>query len=107
MRGLSGESVRILKEPDLEAIRPKLVALFEAGYRSLSVIFIHSYTFPGESPSSAPLCLYGADLTSLSTRPRTSRRKARRVDWIRAHLALVSASSVSLFSPLYSLDTSL
>ncbi|KAL7416475.1 5-oxoprolinase [Mrakia frigida] len=46
VRGLSGESVRILKEPDLEAIRPKLVALFEAGYRSLSVIFIHSYTFP-------------------------------------------------------------
>ena len=31
---------------DADEIRPKLIALYEEGYRSLSVVFIHSYTFP-------------------------------------------------------------
>ncbi|KAH0835797.1 Hydantoinase/oxoprolinase-domain-containing protein [Lanmaoa asiatica] len=47
VRGISGEAVRILKRPaDLEVVRQDLERLYEAGYRSLAIVFIHSYTFP-------------------------------------------------------------
>ncbi|KAI1365460.1 5-oxoprolinase [Xylaria arbuscula] len=44
--GLTGEAVRIIKSPDLEAVRESLQKLWEAGYRSLSVMLIHSYVWP-------------------------------------------------------------
>ncbi len=44
--GLSKEVVRILKRPDLADVRKKVQALFDEGFRSLSVCFAHSYTFP-------------------------------------------------------------
>ena len=46
VRGLSGEAVRILQRPNEKHIERDLKALYEEGFRSLAVVFIHSYTFP-------------------------------------------------------------
>ncbi|KAH7886806.1 Hydantoinase/oxoprolinase-domain-containing protein [Phlebopus sp. FC_14] len=46
VRGLSGEAVRILKRPDVELVKRDLQRLYNAGYRSLAIVFVHSYTFP-------------------------------------------------------------
>ncbi|KZT30107.1 5-oxoprolinase [Neolentinus lepideus HHB14362 ss-1] len=46
VRGLSGEAVRVIKKPDLEATKRELEALHAAGYRSLAIVFAHSYTYP-------------------------------------------------------------
>ncbi len=44
--GLSNEVVRVLKTPDLEAVRHIVQGLYDEGFRSLSVCFMHSYTYP-------------------------------------------------------------
>ncbi|KAI0432561.1 5-oxoprolinase [Xylaria sp. FL1042] len=44
--GLTGEIVRVIKSPDLEAIKESLKKLWDADYRSLSIMFIHSYVWP-------------------------------------------------------------
>ncbi|KAI9893319.1 MAG: hypothetical protein M1814_000449 [Vezdaea aestivalis] len=44
--GLSSEAVRILKKPDQTRIREQLQALYDDGYRSISVCLMHGYTFP-------------------------------------------------------------
>ncbi|EPE08394.1 5-oxoprolinase [Ophiostoma piceae UAMH 11346] len=44
--GLTGEVVRILKTPDLAAVRTSLEQLWEEGFRSLSVVLLHSYLYP-------------------------------------------------------------
>ncbi|KAF9234381.1 Hydantoinase/oxoprolinase-domain-containing protein [Melanogaster broomeanus] len=46
VRGISGEAVRILKRPDLTVVERDLQRLYDAGYRSLAIVFVHSYTFP-------------------------------------------------------------
>ncbi|KAI0300115.1 5-oxoprolinase [Multifurca ochricompacta] len=46
VQGISGEAVRILKRPDEGAIKSDLQKLYEDGYRSVAVVFAHSYTFP-------------------------------------------------------------
>ncbi|TFK51237.1 5-oxoprolinase [Heliocybe sulcata] len=46
VHGLSGEAVRIMKKPDLEEARRDLQALYDEGYRSLAIVFVHSYTYP-------------------------------------------------------------
>ncbi|EAL21755.1 hypothetical protein CNBC4570 [Cryptococcus deneoformans B-3501A] len=46
VRGLSGEAVNILREPNLEAIKVDLQNLYDDGYRSIAVCLAHSYTFP-------------------------------------------------------------
>ncbi|KAH7920328.1 hypothetical protein BV22DRAFT_1133174 [Leucogyrophana mollusca] len=46
IRGISGEAVRILKRPDLNTVKTDLQRLYESGYRSLAIVFVHSYTFP-------------------------------------------------------------
>lgn len=46
VRGLSGEAVRILQKPDLEAVKKDLQKLYDEGYRSLAVVLCHSYTYP-------------------------------------------------------------
>jgi 5-oxoprolinase (ATP-hydrolysing) len=43
--GLTGEAVRILKTPDLDAVRSDLYVLWNQGYRSVAVALMHSYTF--------------------------------------------------------------
>ena len=64
VRGLSGEAVRILKKPgehrtsskdsvylpiissDLDIVKSDLQKLYASGYRSIAIVFAHSYTFP-------------------------------------------------------------
>ncbi|EJD47806.1 5-oxoprolinase [Auricularia subglabra TFB-10046 SS5] len=46
VRGISGEAVRILREPDTAAVKKDLQELYDDGYRSIAVCFVHSYTFP-------------------------------------------------------------
>ncbi|KAF6743162.1 5-oxoprolinase [Ephemerocybe angulata] len=46
VRGISGEAVRVLKEPDLRQVENDLKALYDEGYRSIAIIFVHSYTYP-------------------------------------------------------------
>lgn len=46
VRGITGEHVRILLKPDMEAVNAQLLQLWEEGYRSISVVLLHSYTYP-------------------------------------------------------------
>lgn len=46
VRGMSGEAVQILKRPDETQIEKDLEALYDEGYRSLAVVFMHAFTFP-------------------------------------------------------------
>ncbi|KAK5987174.1 hypothetical protein PT974_11294 [Cladobotryum mycophilum] len=46
VRGLSGETVRILKRPEHESIRQKLQDVYDSGIRSIAVCLMHGYTFP-------------------------------------------------------------
>lgn len=47
VKGLSGEVVRILKKPNLKEVESGLQKLYDDGYRSIAICFMHSYTFPG------------------------------------------------------------
>jgi 5-oxoprolinase (ATP-hydrolysing) len=49
VKGLSGEVVRILKKPVLREVEAGLKKLYDDGYRSIAICFMHSYTFPGTS----------------------------------------------------------
>ncbi|KAJ7619582.1 Hydantoinase/oxoprolinase-domain-containing protein [Roridomyces roridus] len=46
VKGLSGEAVRIMRVPDKDTAMRDLQALYDDGYRSLAIVFAHSYTFP-------------------------------------------------------------
>lgn len=46
VRGNSGETVRILKRPDEEAIRTQLQEVYDSGLKSIAVCLTHSYTYP-------------------------------------------------------------
>lgn len=46
VKGLSGETVRILQRPNEEEIRRKLQVVFDKGIRSIAVCLMHSYTYP-------------------------------------------------------------
>ncbi|KAL4820381.1 Hydantoinase B/oxoprolinase-domain-containing protein [Aspergillus spinulosporus] len=46
VEGVTGEKFRIVKELDIEKVRPELVRLKEKGYQSLSVALVHSYVYP-------------------------------------------------------------
>ena len=46
VRGLSGETVRILQRPDHEQIKKQLKEVFDSGLRSIAVCLMHGYTFP-------------------------------------------------------------
>ncbi|KAH8820974.1 Hydantoinase B/oxoprolinase-domain-containing protein [Xylogone sp. PMI_703] len=46
VRGLSAETVRILKRPEEEAIRKQLQDVKNKGINSIAVCLMHSYTFP-------------------------------------------------------------
>jgi 5-oxoprolinase (ATP-hydrolysing) len=46
VQGMSGEAVQILREPDLSQVERQLQQLYDADYRSIAVIFAHSYTYP-------------------------------------------------------------
>lgn len=44
--GLTGEVVRVLRAPDREAVHAQLLELWAQGFRSLSVVLLHSYLYP-------------------------------------------------------------
>lgn len=46
VKGLSNETVRILKRPEEDSIRSTLKLIYETGIRSIGVCLMHSYTFP-------------------------------------------------------------
>jgi 5-oxoprolinase (ATP-hydrolysing) len=46
VQGISGEAVHILHKPDQSKVRADLQRLYKEGYRSIAVVFAHSYTFP-------------------------------------------------------------
>ncbi|GJL80061.1 MAG: 5-oxoprolinase [Nitrospinaceae bacterium] len=46
VNGLTGETVEILKAPDLETLRPQLMRLLEDGIESLAIVLMHSHTYP-------------------------------------------------------------
>jgi hypothetical protein len=54
VKGLSGEAVQILKRVDEEQVEQDLRALYDEGYRSLAVVLMHSFTYPGSFGSYLP-----------------------------------------------------
>lgn len=46
VKGLSGETVRILQRPREEKIREQLQEVYDSGLRSIAVCLMHSYTYP-------------------------------------------------------------
>ena len=44
--GLSGETVRVLRRPEREAVREQLQKVFDGGIKSIAVCMMHAYTFP-------------------------------------------------------------
>ena len=79
VKGLSGEVVRILKKPDLNEVESGLQKLYDDGYRSIAICFMHSYTFPGTNhPFTLP-----------NVRPRNSHWKVGRENRIHAHQHLI------------------
>ncbi|PLB52497.1 putative 5-oxoprolinase [Aspergillus steynii IBT 23096] len=46
VEGLTGEAIRILKKPDVDAIRKDLQALWDEGYRTLAIALMHSFAYP-------------------------------------------------------------
>lgn len=44
--GQTGEVVRIIKKPDLEAVRADLASLKAQGFRNVAIGLMHSYTYP-------------------------------------------------------------
>ncbi|KAI8238988.1 hypothetical protein K4K55_002396 [Colletotrichum sp. SAR 10_96] len=43
---ITGETIRVLKRPDLAEIKMQLEKVREQGFRSIAVVFIHSYAYP-------------------------------------------------------------
>ncbi|KAJ6790010.1 hypothetical protein PWT90_03799 [Aphanocladium album] len=46
VRGLSGETVRVMKRPKHEEIKSQLKQIYDQGIRSIAVCLMHGYTFP-------------------------------------------------------------
>ncbi|KAH7311329.1 Hydantoinase B/oxoprolinase-domain-containing protein [Stachybotrys elegans] len=44
--GLTGEVVRVMRKPDLAAVRADLEELQRQGFRNVAIGFMHSYTYP-------------------------------------------------------------
>ncbi|SJL03555.1 related to 5-oxo-L-prolinase [Armillaria ostoyae] len=46
VRGLTGDFIRVLKKPDPQTVRTQLQSLYDEGFRSIAIAFVHSYTYP-------------------------------------------------------------
>lgn len=55
VEGSTGEAIRILKVPDLEAITKDLLSLWQEGYRDIAVAFLHSYAYPDHEAAIAKI----------------------------------------------------
>ncbi|MEN8200589.1 MAG: hydantoinase/oxoprolinase family protein, partial [Thermodesulfobacteriota bacterium] len=68
LKGVTGEDFVVLKEPDLETLRPRLQELLERGITSLAVVFIHAYACPQHEQEVGKLAAaMGFDQVSLSS----------------------------------------
>lgn len=43
---VTGETIRVMRRPDLDAVKNSLQSLWDQGFRSVAVVFIHSYAYP-------------------------------------------------------------
>lgn len=43
---VTGETIRVMCRPDLDAVKVSLQSLWDQGFRSIAVVFIHSYAYP-------------------------------------------------------------
>lgn len=46
VQAVTGETIRILQRPDMSAVKSELQRLWDDGYRSISIAFVHSYAYP-------------------------------------------------------------
>ncbi|KAJ3854352.1 Hydantoinase B/oxoprolinase-domain-containing protein [Lentinula lateritia] len=46
VRGITGDIVHIIRQPDPTRIRSQLQSLHDSGFRSIAIALLHSYTFP-------------------------------------------------------------
>ncbi|KAL0934026.1 hydantoinase b oxoprolinase [Colletotrichum truncatum] len=43
---ITGETIRVLKRPDLAEIKTQLEKVRDQGFRSIAIVFVHSYAYP-------------------------------------------------------------
>ncbi|KAK7413372.1 hypothetical protein QQX98_007749 [Neonectria punicea] len=43
---VTGETVRVLQRPDLALVKTQLQNLWDDGFRSIAIVFVHSYAYP-------------------------------------------------------------
>ncbi|KAL1963413.1 hypothetical protein VTN77DRAFT_8429 [Rasamsonia byssochlamydoides] len=55
VEGLTGEAIRILQKPDLDQVRKDLQSLWDEGYRTLAIAFMHSYAYPDHEAAVAAI----------------------------------------------------
>jgi len=55
VEGLTGEAIRILKKPDLDQVRKDLQSLWDEGYRTLAIAFMHSFAYPAHESQVAAI----------------------------------------------------
>lgn len=72
VKGLSGEAVRILKEIDEVEVRERLQELYDEGFRSIAVVLMHSFTYPGTVASCVSMFRPRSDLTKLQNTNKKS-----------------------------------
>ncbi len=86
-KGLSGETVAIVKEPNLDAIQPRLQELLRSGVTGLAVAFMHAYTYPEHEIAVGELAKkMGFQRVTLS------HQAMPRIKWVdRGHTACVDA----------------
>lgn len=43
---VTGETIRVMQRPDANAVKASLQSLWDQGFRSIAVVFVHSYAYP-------------------------------------------------------------
>ncbi|KAL6404418.1 hydantoinase B/oxoprolinase [Ilyonectria robusta] len=64
---ITGETVRILRKPDLDFVKLQLEQLWKDGFRSIAIVFIHSYAHPEHELLVGNLALQMGFSTTLSS----------------------------------------
>ncbi|KAH8688433.1 5-oxoprolinase [Ilyonectria robusta] len=55
VESLTGEIIRVLKVPEMDVVRGQLERLYDEGYRSIAVCFMHAYLYPDHENKVAKL----------------------------------------------------
>ncbi|THC99250.1 hypothetical protein EYZ11_001249 [Aspergillus tanneri] len=53
--GLTGEAIRIIKKPDVNAVRRSLQTLWDEGYRTITLALMHSFAYPAHEATIAAI----------------------------------------------------